>query len=399
MKLKFFFTICLILCTNQVSAQWKGGAWSYVLAYGVCSSNLFQSTSDDSRIPNVVLRYGPDGHWHSADAGIDFSIVHDPITSFASFGRYIYAGQGINTNEYRSSDNGGSWSYSWASPIATNGKILFSGGESYPGADSIYISLDSGTSWHGVESPNVIAFGTIGPVVIACLATTAMKRSTDNGASWTSVSYPLALPVSFAVIDTIIFAASSSGTQGLAYSSDSGATWKTINFPHSVTALATDGKHLWAGTMDSGVYISLDTGQHWRNVSDGLQYFLQVTAMSVYDTMMVVATISPGTQNYWQAWRPISEMLDTTQSAVAELPGRDSLSIFPNPATGMVSIFSGGTLIYAISVLNVLGTEVQTVPHIARTSVALDLSKLPAGTYFARIETANGIVVRKILKE
>jgi hypothetical protein len=81
------------------------------------------------------------------------------------------------------------------------------------------------------------------------------------------------------------------------------------------------------------------------------------------------------------------------------LPPGDTVEIYPNPATGMVTILSGGTSIYGVRVLNVLGTEVIDVPNEHASECSLDLSKLPAGTYFARIETANGIVVRKILKE
>ncbi len=72
--------------------------------------------------------------------------------------------------------------------------------------------------------------------------------------------------------------------------------------------------------------------------------------------------------------------------------------VTPNPATGIVTV-QGST--GRIILLNVLGEMVLAVGARATESgsLSLDVSKLPAGTYFARIETAFGPVMRKIVKE
>ena len=74
------------------------------------------------------------------------------------------------------------------------------------------------------------------------------------------------------------------------------------------------------------------------------------------------------------------------------------ITLSPNPTTDYISIRGGsGT----VTVTNVIGESVMHDVSSVKGGgdVELDLSRLPAGTYFARIETLGGMVVRKILKE
>jgi photosystem II stability/assembly factor-like uncharacterized protein len=394
-----FFLIVLTSGTNIASAQWKGEAWLEVPAYGVHDTTLFQSITGGGI--TSMYRYGPDTNWHTVGPGINFA--QGIITSFASLGRYFFAGltytaNGSNGPVYSSTDNGASWSEVINSPIASNGKYLF--GQSFsiyaPNPHYLARSIDTGKTWDSLINLNVSYITTNGACIYAVTPNDS-HRSTDSGKTWSTMSYPLSPPTALVALDTIIFGGSSTGNTGLAWSQDSGATWTQVSFAHPVTALCTDGRNLWAGTADSGVYISTDTGKNWRNVSDGLKYFLQVTAMAVFDTMMIVATVSPGSQNYWQSWRPISEMVDTAPASVMQLQSVDSLSIYPNPALGEVTIISGSTSIYGVNVLNVLGEDVLVMPTMRQSNITLDLSKIPSGTYFLQIETGNGSVLRKVV--
>jgi hypothetical protein len=391
MKKIIYFIV--VFATIPCSAQWKGEAWLEVPAYGVHDTTLFESITGGGI--TSMYRYGPDTNWHTVGPGIDF--MQGPVTSFTSVGAYFFASEAGIGPGYRSSDNGASWIADGGGYMCSSGQYVFGvgGGGNTAG---IYRGGDSGslTSWNQVTNFTASVLATMGYHIFATTSS-GLYRSTDTGTNWTVASYPLAPPIAFVVLDTIIFGGSSTGNTGLAWSHDSGATWAQITFPHPVTTLCTDGKNLWAGTADSGVYISTDTGQHWRNVSDGLKYFLQVTAMAVFDTMMIVATVSPGSQNYWQAWRPISEMVDTTPSGVVQTQSSDSLSIYPNPATETVTILAGGTSIYGVSVLNVLGESVLDMPNLRESDITLDLSKIPSGTYFLQIETGNGSVLKKVV--
>ncbi|SRR5579883_669003 len=392
MKHLIFLTLLFFGFTSQGFGQWKGQFMtSRALAYGVHSKTLFASYGR-------VVRYDSNAGWQEADAGIGSQGI---VTSFTSDGLYFFANQtlnGRNWNAYVTTDGGLSWSYVWDSPIASNGKYLFSGGDT-----GVYRSTDNGSTWHSVSCPATHAFGSFGSNILATTAN-GLWRSTDDGKSWTPTSYPLTLPTSFVVVGTTIFTAGVTwvsdvpeGPKGYALSTDSGATWQVENFPHYVTALSTDGKNLWAGTADSGVYISTDLGQHWRNVSDGLQNYLKVNAMTVFDTMMVVSSQRVGTQFYWEAFRPISEMVGTSGVSTPGLSS-DSISVYPNPSASMITIASGAEPLEDVRILNILG---ETVLHEANNdlSLHLDISSLPPGTYFLEIQTAKGVVMRKVVRE
>jgi len=392
MKQKFLVILSLLLAGNQASAQWKGKPWVYVLAYGVHDATLFQSDTGGA-FPPGVDHYGPDTNWHPIGSGINFG--QGAATSFASLGRYFFVGLEHSTGGsgpvWASSNNGNDWSEDTINgPIASNSKYLF--GQSY----SIYAmtqllarSSDTGKTWDSLIDLDVSYMATNGACIYAVTPNDS-HRSTDNGKTWSTMSYPLSPPTSLVALDTIIFGGSSTGNAGLARSLDSGATWTQITFPHAVTALVTDGKNLWAGTMDSGVYVSTDNGKNWRNVSEGLRYFLQVTAMAVYDTMMIVATVSPGSQNYWQAWRPIREMVDSTKSGVKEIAHNNNpLEVFPNPATNLLQITSSQP--GQAHLFDLLGRE-RLNASIGASGATMDVSHLEAGMYFLRLGSESAKV-------
>jgi hypothetical protein len=95
--------------------------------------------------------------------------------------------------------------------------------------------------------------------------------------------------------------------------------------------------------------------------------------------------------------RSIPEMTKDTTASVVQIQPDDSLSIYPNPASEVVTIISGGTSIQGVSVLNVLGENVLNMPNLRESDITLDVSELPSGTYFVHIETANGSVLRKVV--
>mgnify|MGYP001796079546 FL=1 len=80
------------------------------------------------------------------------------------------------------------------------------------------------------------------------------------------------------------------------------------------------------------------------------------------------------------------------------------LQVFPNPSNGKVTVTarSIGRTGADLSVVDALGRELQ------RESIALDnngdqwtldLSELARGVYFVKIETTQGVLVRKLLLE
>ncbi len=390
--MKKILTFVFLSCITSVPciAQWKtAGFNAQILTFGVHDTTLFES--DAGGVGRYIPTAAPDAHWAETDSGIDFT--QGNVTSFASLGRYFFAGvTGNGSLSYRSSDQGMHWQIIGGAPIASNGMYLFASS-----ATTVYRSRDTGNSWQPVPGPGAHSFATIGICILENTGST-LWRSADTGNHWIKLSPTFVGAMT--TMDSLLFI---TGGGNVIESTDSGSHWTPVavdsggSVPETVNVLVSDGKNLFAGTT-KGVYFSMDTGKHWLAGNQGLTY-LNVDALGVFDTLLFVNTPASGGA-YYTAMRSIPEMTDTSQAGVVQqLPPGDTIEIYPNPATGMVTIMAGGTSILAITVLNVLGENVLALPNLHESEISLDLSKLPSGTYFLQIQSTGGTVIRKIVKE
>jgi type IX secretion system substrate protein len=398
-KIVLYFLIAIV--STPCSAQWKfvgsgdlsgNGDAGGVFALGVHDSVLFRSTS-----PEGVFRYTFAQGWANANLNLG------NINSFGTMGRYFFAGN-VGNPSYYTTNNGSNWKATGiATPVCSDGKYLFA-----YGGTGIYHSGDSGETWTLSQSNvTVNNFDTIG-VCIFANTSSGYWRSTDSGNTntWAKITPPVGLSLSeYAVIDTQIFA----GGVGVFRSTDSGGTWSQHTLTNrTVNALVSYGKYLFAGT-DTGVFVSSDLGMTWRDVSDsmgggsvsGTLGHPDVTLLAVLDTQLFAAvnTGTNGFENFgYVAARPIVEMIDSSKSAVvATARSGDSIQVYPNPATGLVTILAGGTSIYGVSVLNVLGDVVLDLPNLRESEITLDISKIPSGTYILQINTEGGSITRRVV--
>ena len=88
-----------------------------------------------------------------------------------------------------------------------------------------------------------------------------------------------------------------------------------------------------------------------------------------------------------------SEWQDVTLNITdVEENTNSNVQVFPNPTDGLLNVSSDGTM--HITVSNVLGQTLKEVS--AEDHVTLDLSSYGQGFYLVRIETGNGVTVRKV---
>jgi len=387
--MKHFIIFTLTILAVPTVAQWKNvGYEPYpIYAFGLHDSTLFLST------PGHLYRY-KEGE---ADAGIDFT--HGNVTSFATLGPYFYCGLG-GYQAYRSSNNGSSWTgMNIAGPVGTNGQCVFAG----YGDIGVARSRDGGNTWDSITNLPTKAFASIGNTIFANTGS-QLWRSKDTGNNWTQLSAPFAGTMT--VMDSLLFVI---GSGKVIESTDLGLDWVPITVDtagetETVSALVTDGKNLFAGTSHSGILLSRDSGTTWKAINDSLPisfYPLHVTAMGVFDTLLFADLVSSDGGTYNLFVRSINELADTGKSGVQSVsePPADTLEVYPNPATGLVTIRSGSAQIEQVSVINLLGVDVLDLPNLRECEIAVDISKLPSGTYFLRIETVNGSVLRKVIRE
>ncbi|MCL2041238.1 MAG: T9SS type A sorting domain-containing protein [Bacteroidales bacterium] len=88
--------------------------------------------------------------------------------------------------------------------------------------------------------------------------------------------------------------------------------------------------------------------------------------------------------------------------SITDVNDGNGIAVYPNPTSGLLTICDMRCAICDIAIFDVIGRAVVVAQsQIAnRTShIALDLSNLPAGVYFIRITTENGIVTKKVVKK
>jgi len=73
-----------------------------------------------------------------------------------------------------------------------------------------------------------------------------------------------------------------------------------------------------------------------------------------------------------------------------------SVNVFPNPTTGKFSVFSSQFSVERIEIFDVYGRKQKAE---SRKQNVVDISDAPAGSYFVKIFTEEGMVVRKVVKQ
>lgn len=73
------------------------------------------------------------------------------------------------------------------------------------------------------------------------------------------------------------------------------------------------------------------------------------------------------------------------------------LSLYPNPATEMIVISSGGSAIEKVDIYNAAGALVYSSPASDSSNFRYNVSSLDAGIYFAKVETSDGAKVMRFI--
>ena len=75
----------------------------------------------------------------------------------------------------------------------------------------------------------------------------------------------------------------------------------------------------------------------------------------------------------------------------------EDLRVYPNPTEGYINIANAST-INRISVLNTIGQKVMMIENRAQNEIQINMSALNNGIYFLQIETTNGNITQKVIK-
>ena len=212
-------------------------------------------------------------------AGGPNEAIIDPIITK---GTSLFAGTAGNGGIYRSVDNGDNWT-------AANSGIQYPGkvygfcllGQKIVAAvnTDIFISANNGDSWQKITPPNnnydINSVAYDGTYLFAALHGSGIARSGDEGLTWTLYTSGITDKTIWTILiaDTKIFIGTNTG---IFTSSDKGVNWQTANTGITANSsgfksFAKIGSDLFVCSNYGGVHKSIDNGQNWTAVVQGLQ--------------------------------------------------------------------------------------------------------------------------------
>jgi photosystem II stability/assembly factor-like uncharacterized protein len=229
---------------------------------------------------------------------------------------------------------------------------------------------------------------------IFALIDSGVFRSTDNGMSWNLITIEPggSYGQTIASDGSTVIVASYSG--GLYRSTDDGLSWNFVSSQldslATVSLFLSDSIYIACAVSyvpgeNSGVFVSMDSGQTWTKEEDGLQGRIFSSIVQLGNT------IYGGTQ-----WGGVYRAV--ISSGVSSTDNNNSgAKIFPNPSTGATELdytISNYSFVQ-ITIYNVLGNQVRLVSsgylNAGPQSISLGTESLPSGNYVCRVRVGDQV--------
>jgi hypothetical protein len=165
----------------------------------------------------------------------------------------------------------------------------------------------------------------------------------------------------------------------------------TLFNPGGDTIFAEPGSTI---TGASGCVIYMKPGSVLTN--SGSNSVIFGDGVSISDPKKIDFTLSCPNLNFDYTDAPPNAAHPVDAVVNASLP---SLSISPNPTTGIISIQGAPSNDLNISVMNLLGETVMEQKNLHSPNFTLDLSKLVPGVYYIRFSSANSVMTKKVVRQ
>lgn len=294
-------------------------------------------------------------------------------------------------------------------------------GSTTPGFE-IYRTTNGGTTWTRVTNIPAALGGEFGATGVAYapmqtgignsvwFATSEGRvyRSSDQGLTW-SVSNtglgdaPTGLAFSSATNGLAVLADGSGSGYTLRRTTDGGATWTSVTYTGQLHGVAIDNVpgstayvSVGADGADAGSSYSFDNGQTWTNLETTLDH----TAL---DMASPTVGWSGGLSAAQQATTGLNKFTGTITSTRRDAGLQQALSVYPNPSRdGRFTLNLSTALPQAteVRVTDALGREVYRTTLSATTrnsGTTLDLHQQRAGLYTLELRSAAGVAQQKLV--
>ncbi len=392
----------------------------FALSFGISSSAFGQWIQTTGPLPchfaisgsNLFSADDYQGVFLSSDNGMSWKLIRSvgrntSISSLAVLGTQLYVGV-LDSGLYRSADTGKSWKLITMRSISDY-RLWGSGTTLFAVFDSgFYRSLDSGTSWTamkgGFKQPLFVRELAASGKTIFINADTSLYLSTDDGQNWKALSTAFGVR-HVAVSHGNCYAVISPTYDkfGVMFSRDLGTTWilgdttayQIFNF------FITNGPTLFGGYNDAvgRLWCSTNNGASWKDVTDTnrpttIYTFHRACAVIVSGPNVVVGSYNTGV---WYC--PLATVLKTVEGVEENKIALATINLSPNPTNGIVTVHGAPANVQHVVVTNLLGQTLIDLRDPHSSSFTLDFSKFVSGTYFVRIATTGGVVMKKVVRE
>jgi len=271
---------------NSYKSTNNGATWTEVFP----SANFFVPFSI-THIGNRVMISSVNEIKYSDDAGATWDTVSTYLLSPDSTGQpnislvnvidnVLWVGA-WNMGLCKSIDSGATWVHADGgldptnppAQIVSTGTALF---VSIPYNQSVYTSTNNGATWTTVTFPNPAgnaAYVYNDNTDIYILSNPSIYKSTNNGSTWTTFSGSLiGYYIAMGNIGTSFLTSLNMYPTSLQRSVNSGATWVNANYGFASTrveSVLADGNNLYASSYETETYISSDSGNTYTQIPDG----------------------------------------------------------------------------------------------------------------------------------
>ncbi len=330
------------------------------------------------------------GVYVSNDNGDTWEVKNNGLTALSCY-RILIAGTttylALSNTLYKSTDWGESWSltnYS-ATPSSYISGLFIKNNNLYccNTLDGLKRSSDNGTTWTslntGLPTTNIYGMGTDGNSIFVCLYNDEVYKSTNNGSSWTYSGNGLLsgmIITKFEFSGNIIFGATSNG---IAISNDNGANWTLTMEPlnRSIETIYKLNNRLFASSYEhtvfynyrGGNYFSDNSGQSWTRSNSGI-INSNIIEFKV-DGDMIIAGSEGGTfisHDHGNTWDEVSYSNQYFRKDAAQsIEIKDSLvfigtienRVYRSIDRGLTwNIFGNGMSGYSVSCIKLMGNKV-----------------------------------------
>lgn len=275
----------------------------------------------------------------------------------------------------------------------------------YVGYRNVYKSENNGNSWTRISQQfefnlDNLKIAPSNNQIMYASNYFRLYRTEDGGATdWVLTSFPGG-NINFVAVHPTnplkIAVATTSGSKVMV-SEDGGATW--INYRKNLpnfSALCL----IWDDNGKDGLYLGMDYGVYYidNNFEDWQPYsnMLPNVMINELEINQVTRTLYAGTYGRGLWASPLVENTVGTEENFFST----KVSVLPNPVIDKVVITTPKSTTGSIKVFDLSG-KLLVYEHDAlfSSSFNLDLSSLPGGIYFIRINTPEGMATKKIIKK